>query len=279
MNKIQIIITVIILFPFITKAQDGGCGTEVSQNQISLETGINLPAVKSHESIPLLNTELAVTVFIVKNDKGEDGISVAAINNAFDKLNTAFAAINLKFRICNTNYVNNYLFNNINVSQNEKDLTTQHFSQNTINLYFVSSLIDKSGTLAAGCTFMPADQKDVILFSKDYISGNELVHQFGHFLGLYHTNETSFGNELVFDANCHKTGDKCCDTPADPAIRGSVDNKCDYTGRAKDAKNNYYIPSTNNYMSLGNDACRCIFTKDQLTKVIYTLQNQKKYLW
>ncbi len=273
-----LIITGIAFFLNGIKAQDGTCGTSVSAAQITLENGISLLPLKSYESLSQINTELSVTVYIIKDDAGLNGIDGAAINTAFTKLNAAFSSVKLKFRICNTFYINNYQFNSINV-QNEKDLTTQYISKNTINLYFASTLTDKEGNLVPGYTYMPADQADAIFIDKDFIAGNELIHQFGHFLGLYHTHEIIFGAALVYDANCMKTGDCCCDTPADPGITGVIDNKCDYTGSAKDSKNNFYVPSINNYMSLGNDACRCVFTNDQLNRVIYTLKNQKKYLW
>lgn len=58
-----------------------------------------------------------------------------------------------------------------------------------------------------------------------------------------------------------------------------IDEKCDYTGSAKDVANGFYIPSTNNFMSVGNGNCRCIFTNDQYKRLIYSLQNHKKHLW
>lgn len=278
-NRLFLIIAVVVFIQIGTKAQDGACGTFVSSAQVTLENSINLLPVKSNESVPLLNTELSVTVYIIKDDAGLNGIDAAAINTAFTKLNAAFSSIKLKFRICNTVYINNYQFNNLNAAQNEKDLTIQYNSKNTINLYFASTLLDKEGNLVPGYTYMPADQVDAIFLDKDFIAGNEIIHQFGHYLGLYHTHEIIFGVELVKDANCQKTGDRCCDTPADPRIAGAFDNKCDYTGSAKDTQNNFYVPSINNYMSLGNDVCRCVFTIDQMNRVIYTLENQKKYLW
>lgn len=274
-----LIIAGVAFFQISIKAQDGTCGTSVSSAQVTLESSINLLPLKANESTSLLNTELSVTVYIIKDDAGLDGIDAAAINTAFTKLNAAFSSIKLKFRICNTVSINNYQFNNLNAAQNERDLTIQYNSKNTINLYFASTLMDKEGNLVPGYSYMPADQIDAIFLDKDFITGNELIHQVGHFLGLYHTHETIFGAELVNDVNCQNTGDRCCDTPADPRIAGAFDNKCDYTGSAKDSKNNFYVPSINNYMSLGNDVCRCVFTNDQLNRVIYTLKNQKKHLW
>lgn len=278
MKNCLLIFIALLLTPAFAAGQGGSCGTQVSAAQITLENTINILPVKPSESLQHLNLELSVTVHIIKNDQGAAGITNEAIQSAFDRLNIAFQPIRLKFRICNTLYVENYQYNAIQ-SSNVKNLTIQHFSKNTINLYFASDVIDVNGTAVAGYTLMPAELKDVIFLDKDYIAGNELIHQFGHFFNLYHTHEISFGKELVTDVNCNKTGDRCCDTPADPGIGGLIDNKCDYTGNLKDSKNQFYIPTTNNYMSVGNDACRCVFTNDQFNRIIYSVLNQKKHLW
>lgn len=276
-NSLLIFIALLIV-PALATGQGGGCGTLVSTAQVALENTINIPQVKPTESLQHLNLELSVTVYVIKNNEGAAGITTEAIQSAIDRLNLAFQPVRLKFRICNTLYVDNYQFNTINAS-NEKNLTIQHYSKNTINLYFASDILDKNGAAVSGYALMPAELKDAVFIDKDYIAGNELIHQFGHFFNLYHTHEIIFGKELVTDVNCSKTGDRCCDTPADPGIGGLIDNKCDYTGNFKDSKNKFYIPTTNNYMSLGNDACRCVFTNDQFNRMIYSVLNQKKHLW
>ncbi|NJO68895.1 MAG: hypothetical protein HC830_06060 [Bacteroidetes bacterium] len=246
---------------------------------MTLENTINIPAVKSYESLPQLDLELMVTVYVVKDETGTPGITNAAVVSALDRVNNAFSLIKVKFHICAFNYIDNYQFNIINGARNERDLLIQHYSTNTINLYFASGLIDKFGSEVNGYALMPSELKDAIFLRKDMVSSNEIIHQFGHFFNLYHTHETAFGNEVVKNVNCDKTGDRCCDTPADPVIAGFVDNNCEYTGAFKDNNNQFYIPSTQNFMSFGKDACRCTFTNDQYMRIIYTINNLKKNLW
>lgn len=273
------LILIFALFNFPLRGQEGACGTQITEAQVNLESLINIVQSKAYESIQQLNVELAVTVYIIKDQDGNTGITLPAIQAAIDKLNVTFSPVKLKFRICNTNYVDNYQFNTINAISNQRDLVIQNNSTNTINLYFASTVVDSNGAGVAGYTLMPAELKDAIFIDKDFIAGNDIIHQFGHFFNLYHTHETVFGNELVTDVNCNKTGDHCCDTPADPNISGSIDGICDYKGTAQDADKQFYVPATNNYMSLGNGSCRCVFTNDQLNRVIYSVLNQKKHLW
>lgn len=169
MVKMRLILSIsaCIIFASVVQAQEGVCGTEVTPAQITLENNsIAIPSVKASESPSHLNTEISVTVYIIKDENGADGITLAAINAAFDRLNAAFSPVKLKLRVCNTVYVENYQFNTINALQNERDLTIKHHSPNTVNLYFASVVIDKSGNNVSGYTHMPAEQKDFIFLKK-----------------------------------------------------------------------------------------------------------------
>lgn len=254
------------------------CGTYITPAQKTLEAGINIPSTKSNESVALLNRQLSVSVYIVKNPDGTLGITDAAINSAIAQLNNAFSPIKLSFNICNNITINNYQFNTINAATNEKDLVIQYSTPKTINLYFASTIIDSLGKTVNGYTYMPSRKKDAIFISKEKATAGEIIHQFGHFLNLYHTHETEFGAELVKGSNCLTAGDKCCDTPADPNL-SSVNNECEYKGPTKDSQKMLYIPSVSNYMSLSESACRCKFTNDQYNRVIYSVLNFKKHLW
>lgn len=273
------ILFLIMVLPFNLMGQEGLCGTQVNEAQVNLESLINLPSSKATEGLTYLNTTLSVTVYVIKNQEGQEGITSAAIQSAIDRLNNAFVPIKLNFRICNTIHVENYQFDKLSAIKNENDLFTQYSSPNTINLYIASELLDKTGIAVSGYTFMPVEGKDAIFMDKDFVATNDIVHQFGHFFNLYHTHETIFGKELVKGTNSKVAGDKCSDTPADPGITSLIDNKCDYTGTFQDADKQFYVPSTNNYMSLGNESCRCVFSHDQLNRVIYSVQNHKKHLW
>jgi hypothetical protein len=265
--------------PLFLNGQAGKCGTRVSDAQVAVEKLISINSVKANESVPLLNVELLVNVYVVLDTLKNPGIAVATIDAALAKLNNAFSAIKLKFHRCNLTYVENYQFNVISTATSDSNLYVQNHIPNAINLYFVSGIYDGGSGSVAGYTFMPGDARDAIFLTKETADGNEIIHQFGHFLGLYHTHEIVFGKELVNDPNCKTNGDRCCDTPADPGISGMIDKDCEYTGSLQDANKQYYVPTTQNMMSLGNDACRCCFTNDQLNRVVYYVTNKKKHLW
>lgn len=276
--KNYLIVLIIILFPSSLLKGQTLCGTEVSQAQVSLESTLNITPAKANEGLSQLDTELSVTVMVVKDEKGSAGLTTASVYSAVDRLNAAFSPVKLKFRICAYKYVDNYQFDNLDVEENLSDLLIQNNCSNTINLYFVSKITDRNDSAVTGLTFMPADQKDAVILDKDMVQGNEIIHQFGHFFNLYHTSETIFGRELVEDPNCSKTGDGCCDTPADPGIKNYISADCEYTGTEKDT-DKFYVPTLTNYMSVGNESCRCCFTNDQYKRMVNAVQNQKKHLW
>lgn len=79
-----------------------------------------------------------------------------------------------------------------------------------------------------------------------------IVHEFGHYFGLYHTAETRFGIERVDGSNCAEAGDKVCDTPADPGELFSVYvnyTGCRMAGFKEEGSALEYAPMINNYMS------------------------------
>jgi hypothetical protein len=276
-NRILLIISGIIISGFNLFAQNS-CGTYVTPAQKTLESGINIASAKANESVSQLNRQLSVSVYIIKDSTGIIGVSNATVQSAINQLNNAFSAIKLSFNVCNTIVIDNYQFNTINAG-NEKDLLIQYNTPKTINLYFATFIIDSLGNFVDGYTYMPSRMKDVIFLTKQSATGSEIIHQFGHFFNLYHTNETEFGAELVKGSNCSTTGDKCCDTPADPNLTGLVSNECIYSASMKDSQKIPYAPSVSNYMSLSKNSCRCSFTNDQYSRVIYAVQNFKNYLW
>ena len=252
------------------------CGTVLSPEQVLFEqSNITIAEAKPTESLPLLNRTLSISVFIVKNKNLPD-FSTPLVNTAVNSLNGYFTSIGLTFKICTIDTVKNYQFDDLDVNDNEKDLLIQNSAPNTINLYLVSSVTDSKDSYATGQTFMPGDVgMNSIFLRKNLITGTELAHQMGHFLGLYHTYETQFGSELVGVVNCSTAGDRCCDTPAEPLI--STYNNCIYTGTEKDKNGKLYSPSPKNMMTFG-DNCRCVFSKTQLLRMSYMLQTYRKDL-
>jgi hypothetical protein len=120
----------------------------------------------------------------------------------------------------------------------------------------------------------------------DYAWGGYPVlasHEIGHALGLLHTFEDFYGEELVLRSggcsNCSTTGDLVCDTEADKDISSQYFSNCAYIGNLKDACNNTYIMEPDNVMSY-NALVSCLglygFTAGQAVRMHYTIDNTPK---
>jgi hypothetical protein len=280
MNKFLGITLSVLVNSNLCFSQGGVCGTYISKAQDSLEKTFTITPLIATQSLPQVNRDLSLALYIVKDSTGNAGIIQSDIDAALVKLNSYFAPISLKFHWCTTVYINNYQLDNLTAGNNEKDLTVSYSTPYVINLYLVSTLTDIYKNSVKGLSYMPGDKKNFIYITKENFNTSEIGHQFGHFFNLYHTHETYFGNELVNNsATCATTGDLCCDTKADPTLsEGLVDNNCLYTGKIKDSNNQFFTPSVKNMMSFSNKECRCFFSQTQYLRVIYTLEHLKSTL-
>ncbi len=101
-----------------------------------------------------------------------------------------------------------------------------------------------------------------------------IVHEFGHYFGLYHTSEqSSFGIEKVDGSNCHIAGDRICDTPADPGELYAVyvnTSGCYMQGLKEQGTGREYHPMINNYMAYYNPCYmrRYRFSRGQLEVIL-----------
>lgn len=256
-------------------SQQYPCGTTVSQQQKDFELSFS----DSVYLVTALNRTYHIAVFITRDNKGQPNMNPAEINAALSELNDAFDRIKINFVVHTINYIDNYHFDEIRMGNNERDMMVQNTVRNVINLYLVSSLYNNAGEQICAYSYFPADSTDAILFAKECLNGKLLIEQIGHFFNLYHTHETIFGNELVSRTECKTTGDRCCDTPADPGLTLKVSPDCQYTGNQKDAEGVYYFLTTANFMSSSPLDCRCYFSDKQYRRMINCIQKVKQHLW
>lgn len=258
--------------------QDKNCGTLVSKEQVKYELEHNI--TYSEKLSPLdYHTILPINVIIFENEDGKVAAFDEQINQTINQLTAAFAPINIQFEICNTFFVKDE--NLFNYKKADEEQLLKYTKKGYINLFFVNKLtLDEPGN-ACGYTYFPLQQKDIIVIRGACceVGYSSLIHEMGHFFGLYHTHERVFGVELANGDNCHKAGDLICDTPADPGLTAMMlDENCNYTGSSKDKNNNIYQPDESNFMSYGKNNCRTHFTKDQFNKMVYNFCNFKTHL-
>lgn len=102
--------------------------------------------------------------------------------------------------------------------------------------------------------------------------GRTLVHEFGHYLGLWHTfQDGCVGTDT---STCASLGDWCCDTPpVHDANRqcSSTRNSCTETPSDQNDQ-------TQNYMDYGGEGCWTTFTAGQAAIMYAMLENGRKGL-
>jgi hypothetical protein len=92
-----------------------------------------------------------------------------------------------------------------------------------------------------------------------YSLGATLVHETGHFLGLYHT----------FQGGCYNNGDNMDDTPAEASPYFGCPTQYGLT--PKGCSNAETAP-VHNFMDYADDACMCHFTEDQVSQMKSVIQ-------
>jgi|GEM_PF-1427438 len=105
----------------------------------------------------------------------------------------------------------------------------------------------------------------------NYDKGLVMIHEVGHWLGLYHTFQGGCAGGS--SSNCTTDGDQICDTP--PVA--SPNYGCPSLGTLNSCSG---TPAdlTNNFMDYTNDHCRNAFTPDQETRMLGAISNFRQTL-
>lgn len=219
--------------------------------------------ISAMSSKPLIVFPLRIGFIQHSGDKGDT--RQFAISRTIDILNEAFSAANIEFYIAQIDVIYSDLkIGDLSLGAYElyDQFSKEHDLDDMITLYlfdYDGQLCEESGGgvscgRTGGFSYILSNRTSNIVLSKfDLEDYKVVVHEFGHFFGLYHTFERDqFGKELISGANCAKSGDMICDTPADPGPVYEVYvnySKCQMVGYKDLDEQVDYAPLINNYMS------------------------------
>ncbi|MCC5921003.1 MAG: hypothetical protein LAT68_12265 [Cyclobacteriaceae bacterium] len=257
-----------MLFLSQTPSVSDSCETDISDDQIQLESFIQnqlIDPLGLQEKSDIKN--LAITAHVIVDENGDPSITFEQLSEELESLNRAFKGAGLSFEICFINYIQQPDF--VNFDRSKERALSAYQEAGTINVFIPKRIRSNTGQNICGFTYYPAQARDYMVIASSCLKNEStLIHEMGHFFGLYHTHEHAFGYELANGANCTVAGDLICDTPADPGLRSSnVTEECVYVGLNFDAGKNYYYPPVNNFMSYSRKSCRMEFTAMQLAKM------------
>jgi gliding motility-associated-like protein len=260
-------------------------------------------AKTNDEQTPAAVVSLPVVVHIIHNN-GPENISDARVQTAIQHLNEAFAntgyydpadGVNTQIQFClakrdpngnATSGINRVVspltvmngWEDYSVDLAVKDLSRWN-PRCYINIWVVK---DITGGVA-GYAYLPSahgSDVDGIMLEAGYFGSSNandivVIHEMGHYLGLYHTFQGGCSNN-----DCAADGDRVCDTPPDQSTAGigcnSSMNSC--TTDTQSGFSTDQNDLTKAYMDYGNWNCMKIFTQGQSDRMNWTILNIRKSL-
>ncbi len=251
---------------------------------------------------------IPVVVYVI-HENGPENISDAQVTSQITALNNYFNPYGIKFCLATKAGTNGLaggiqtspgILHNSNPNLTNHDVQTEQALLSNIGVspdnflrIFVVKNISNSGTLSTtlGYSVLPGTSStfDGVVIRYDvfgdntcsgcnfnllpnYNQGKTLVHEVGHYLGLYHTFHESCAG--MNSGNCNLQGDRVCDTPpvASPNY-GCV------TGTNSCHESSPDLPdSIHNYMDYGNDNCINEFSPGQVQRIFSILSAYKRNL-
>ncbi len=203
------------------------------------------------------------------------------ISEWLGELNAMFLPYRIQFYECSSySWFVNSTLHYFDIS--EEPQLAAYDVPNVINIYAFGT-VSVNGSSVAGYSYLPPSADRIVLSKAGgtLFDSKVLIHEMGHYLGLYHTHgKTNLGttDELVNGSNCLTAGDDVCDTPADPNLYTTMGSNCTYIGTTLDANGQPYTPNTRNHMSYAQPGCRNQFSVGQMNRMAYTALTDRIYL-
>lgn len=261
----------------IGSAQEKGyCGTSVKTISPEFISMLQMPPTDCTSPLQA-RKEFQISAFISKDTLQPPITTLAQINACLEEVNDAFSKCSMSFKVCYEENLEDFHFYDWDQAEDEQYALNYHYNPSTINIYFVGTVETIEEGVVGGYAFFPGGP-DMVVIGCDNdgtVPANVVIHELGHFFGLYHTFETDFGVENIDQSNCETAGDFICDTEADP--NGDIDDNCNYLSPLSDGTA-YYTPPIDNYMSYYS-GCECRFTLQQYNRMVEMYETMRSYLW
>lgn len=256
--------------------------------------------------------ELPVVVHVI-HDGGGENIPTSQIIQGIQHLNDAFSnqgdydpsvGIDTRIQFClaardpdgnTTEGINRVRSPLTNMIEPVDDLPVKNLSRwdptQYINIWLVSRICSSPTDLVcgvAGYAYFPSahgrDFDGIILESRLFgtspANTGALIHEMGHYLGLYHTFQGGCRND-----DCLRDGDRVCDTPPDQSVISvpcsSGINSCGTDVNLTDTNNPFTADQDdqiNNYLDYGDFACYTQFTEGQRVRMYDAIETSRASL-
>lgn len=246
---------------------------------------------------------LPVVVHVIHNN-GPENISNAQVQTAIQHLNEAFLnsgyydpadGVNTQIQFClakrdpagnATNGINR-VASQLTVMNGWQDygvdLAVKNLSRWDPRCYINIWVVGDITGGVAGYAYLPSahgsNVDGIVLearyFGTSYANDIVVIHEMGHYLGLYHTFEGGCNN-----TDCATNGDRVCDTPPDQSTVG-ISCNTSVNSCATDALSGFSSDQNDlhqDYMDYGNWNCMKVFTQGQSDRMNWFIQNTRKSL-